>query len=173
MQHVGLRELLVQLVDAGRLDPAACRARDERLRARADGPVERLALAPALVARLPEVEDGIVARQHREAAVMVENLEAEPARGRTSTAAAASRTGSAGIVWVSVTIGAARCRACRAARGSRPASCTKRTSSSIFCSVSVVAPAAWKISSRTTVPWTSFAPKWSATAASGIPIMIQ
>src|SRR5437763_952131 len=55
----------------------------------------------------------------------------------------------------------------------RPAARTKRTSSSIFCSVSVRAPAAWKISSRTTVPCTSFAPKWSATCAIGIPIMIQ
>ena len=30
-----------------------------------------------------------------------------------------------------------------------------------------LAPAAWKIFSRTTVPWTSSAPKWSATWASG------
>ena len=37
----------------------------------------------------------------------------------------------------------------------------------------LVAPAAWKICSRTTVPWTSFAPKWSAICAIGMPIMIQ
>ena len=42
-----------------------------------------------------------------------------------------------------------------------------------FCSVPALAPAAWKIFSRTTVPWTSSAPKWSATWASGRPIMIQ
>jgi hypothetical protein len=55
----------------------------------------------------------------------------------------------------------------------RPASRTNRTSSGIFCSVSVRAPAAWKISSRTTVPCTSFAPKCSAICANGSPIMIQ
>src|SRR6266540_1553677 len=57
--------------------------------------------------------------------------------------------------------------------GIRPASWMNRTSSGIFCSVAVRAPAAWKISSRTTVPCTSFAPKCNATCASGKPIMIQ
>ena len=52
-----------------------------------------------------------------------------------------------------------------ALNGTRPASRTNLTSWSIFCSVSVRAPAAWKISSRTTVPCTSFAPKRNATAA--------
>ena len=37
----------------------------------------------------------------------------------------------------------------------------------------VFAPATWTISSRTTVPWTSLAPKCSATWASGVEIMIQ
>ena len=37
----------------------------------------------------------------------------------------------------------------------------------------LVAPAAWKIFSRTTVPWTSFAPKCRAICAIGRPIMIQ
>ena len=55
----------------------------------------------------------------------------------------------------------------------RPASRTTRTSSSIFRSVPVTAPAAWKIVSRTTVPWMSSAPKWSETCASWRPIMIQ
>src|SRR5258708_28018292 len=36
--------------------------------------------------------------------------------------------------------------------GMRPASLMNRTSSGIFCSVPLVAPAAWKIFSRTTVP---------------------
>ena len=35
-------------------------------------------LAPALVARFPEVHDGVAASEHREAAVMVENVEPEP-----------------------------------------------------------------------------------------------
>src|SRR5438874_3409308 len=57
--------------------------------------------------------------------------------------------------------------------GTRPASRIKRTSSSTFCSVPLVAPAAWKICSRTTVPCTSLAPKWRATCAICRPIMIQ
>ena len=49
----------------------------------------------------------------------------------------------------------------------RPAARTVRTSSSSFCSVPAFEPAARKISSRTSVPWTSLAPKWSATCAIG------
>ena len=55
----------------------------------------------------------------------------------------------------------------------RPASRITRTRSAIFSSVGVVAPPAWAIVSSTTVPWTSFAPKCSATWASGVEIMIQ
>ena len=55
----------------------------------------------------------------------------------------------------------------------RPASRISRTSASTFSSVGVTAPAAWAIFSSTTVPWTSLAPKCSATWASGVEIMIQ
>ena len=81
--------------------------------------------------------------------------------------------GDAAEAWITSPTAAARCRGCRAAPACARRPRTKRTSWSTFCSVSVRAPAAWKISSRTTVPCTSFAPKWSATAASGMPIMIQ
>ena len=53
----------------------------------------------------------------------------------------------------------------------RPASEITRTRSAIFSSVGVVAPPACAIVSSTTVPWMSFAPKCSATWASGVEIM--
>ena len=79
MKHVAPLELVVELVDPVDLDAAAGRSGDERLRARADGPVtEVVALAPALVARLPEVQHRIVATEDGEAPVVVQDLEAEP-----------------------------------------------------------------------------------------------
>ena len=55
----------------------------------------------------------------------------------------------------------------------RPASRITWTSDATFSSVGVTAPAACAIFSSTTVPWMSLAPKWSATWASGVEIMIQ
>ena len=69
---------------------------------------------------------------------------------------------------------AARCRACHArpARARLRAHCSHLSCSSA-ASVPVRPPAARKISSRTTVPWTSLAPRCSATCATGIVSEIQ
>ena len=122
---------------------------------------------------LPEVEDRLVPAEDGEAAVVVEHLEAEPVAVEADRGGHVAQRACAGIVWVMRHHAAARCRACRAARGcgrppGRSGRAPRSSARSPWC-----APAAWKISSRTTVPCTSFAPKWSATAASGMPIMIQ
>src|SRR5215213_4878576 len=77
VQDVARLELGVEIVDALDGDAAAGGARDERLRARVDRPLKVDALAPAFVARLPKVNDGVVALQDREPAVVMEHLEPE------------------------------------------------------------------------------------------------
>src|SRR5215218_6111916 len=79
MEHVVPAQLRVEVVHALDEDAAARRPRDERLGAGADGRLpQRPAFPPALVARLPQVDARVVPSEHREALMLVQDLEAEP-----------------------------------------------------------------------------------------------
>jgi hypothetical protein len=78
MEDVARAHLFVQLVHALNDDPATGRPRDERLRSGAHRLLERLSLAPSLVASFPEVQDGIVAAEHGEAPVVMKHFEPQP-----------------------------------------------------------------------------------------------
>src|SRR5206468_10346042 len=71
-------KLVIELVDALDENAAARGAGDEGLGAGTHRPLERLTLTPRLVGSLPEVDDGVVASEHREAVVVMEHLEAKP-----------------------------------------------------------------------------------------------
>src|SRR5688572_10293672 len=77
MEDVLRGELGEELVDVGDDDPAARRAGDEGLGARAHGALAEIGTAPALVARLPQVQHRVAACKDGEAAVVVEHVEAE------------------------------------------------------------------------------------------------
>ena len=68
---------LEQRVDPLQADAAAGGPGDERLGAGSDRPIDSVALPPALVGRLPKVQDGLVAAHDGEAVVLVDHIEAE------------------------------------------------------------------------------------------------
>ena len=78
MEDVTLAHLFVQRVHALNGDPATGRPRNERLRSGAYGPLERPPLAPGLITRFPEVQDGIVAAEHGEAPIVMKHFEPQP-----------------------------------------------------------------------------------------------
>jgi len=78
MEDVTLAHLFVQRVDALNGDPATGGPRNERLRSGANGLLERPPLAPGLITRFPEVQDGIVAAEHGEGPVVMEHVEPQP-----------------------------------------------------------------------------------------------
>jgi hypothetical protein len=77
VQHAGVLHLVEQRVDVGHLDPAAGGAGEERLGAGAHRTAGTGAGPPRHVAGLPEVQDGVVPAQDGEAAVLVQDLEAQ------------------------------------------------------------------------------------------------
>ena len=77
VQDIVVSELLEELVHTVDAYATARRTRDEGLGPRANRLLDRIPVAPAFVTRLPEVEDGLVASQHRKPTVVVDYLEAE------------------------------------------------------------------------------------------------
>lgn len=77
MKHVIAAEFVVELIDANNSDATAGGPRNERLGARGNRSFGQVALAPAFVARFPQVQDGLVATHYGKPPVVMQHLETE------------------------------------------------------------------------------------------------
>lgn len=77
MKNVASAKFVKELIDAFNSDAATGRSRNKGLGAGGNGPLAPVALPPAFVARLPQVQDGLVAPQDGETPVVMQHVEAE------------------------------------------------------------------------------------------------
>src|SRR5680860_1607148 len=77
MKHVIAAEFVVEFIDANNSDATAGGPRNERLGARGNRSFGQVALAPAFVARFPQVQDGLVATHYGKPPVVMQHLETE------------------------------------------------------------------------------------------------